>query len=92
MYMHRLTVIAGGNSDDNYAETHRGHLKLVEHTPTPSVSADSGSYPFILTVLDGAIELTAQFLFTLGAFRTRIARTAPDEAATGTDVRKGRGW
>lgn len=93
MQTHCLTVIEGGNPDDQFSKSgNRNHLKFIEFTTLPSTSAESGSYPLILIVLDGTIGLAVQFLYALGTFRTRLTQPAPEETATGTDVWRGRGW
>ncbi len=63
-------------------------------TPPTTASAESEDRSLIMNILDGAIALTVQVLYALGAFRTRIARPAmTEEVATGTDIPwRGRGW
>lgn len=91
MYPPCLTVIEGGNPDDQY--TDRSRLQLVVLEPSVTASAEPEGHPLIMNILDGTIAITVQLLFSLGAFRTRVAKSAPYTAATGTDAPwTGRGW
>ncbi|MFH0829433.1 MAG: hypothetical protein V1907_04675 [Candidatus Kerfeldbacteria bacterium] len=108
MYPPCLTVIEGGNPDDQFSKTSIGsHLlevpQLVHehdsdyHIPEvddlPVIAQDESRLNlFLLWILDALIALTVQFLFSVGAFRTRVAYPARLKP-TGTDAPwTGRGW
>ncbi len=92
MNSRKLTVLVGGNPDDNFAETHRSHLKFVP-TSAPVEAPAQRPASLSMRIIDDLIVTLVRWQHSLEMFRVWLEwRSSVPRYGSVEQMVSGRGW